>query len=94
MSEASAESALTDKLMGPVSAIIDKQREQLMPMLAGGAGQAAQHALRDDECVRKVASFCYPLLPGLLRLAVKEPVFVSFVMNNRERVLGRLASSS
>jgi hypothetical protein len=80
--------------MGPISTIIDKKREELKPMLAGGAGQAAQHALRDDECVRKVASFCYPLLPGLVRLAVKEPVFVSFVMNNREKLLGGLASSA
>lgn len=94
MSEASVESGLSDKLMGPVSAIIERKRDELMPMLAGGAGQAAQHALRDDECVRKVATFCYPLLPGLVRLAVKEPVFVSFVMNNREKVLGRLASSA
>lgn len=96
MSEASVEPGLADKLMGPVSTIIDKKRDELMPMLSvsGGAGQAAQHALRDDECVRKVASFCYPLLPGLLRLAVKEPTFVSFVMNNRDKVLGRLAASA
>ncbi|KFI06197.1 hypothetical protein [Massilia sp. BSC265] len=92
MNEASAEHGLADKLIGPVSSIIDRKRGELMPMLAGGAGQAAQHALRDDECVRKVATFCYPLLPGLVRLAVKEPVFVSFVLNNREKVLGRLAS--
>jgi len=94
MSDASMESGLADKLMGPVTAVIDRKRDELMPMLAGGAGKAAQHALHDDECVRKVASFCYPLLPGLLRLAVKEPVFVSFVMHNREKVLGHLASSA
>ena len=94
MNDASAEHGLADKLIGPVSTIIDRKREELMPMLAGGAGQAAQHALRDDECVRKVATFCYPLLPGLVRLAVKEPTFVSFVLNNREKVLGRLASAA
>lgn len=94
MNDASAEQGLADKLIGPVSSIIDKKREELMPMLSGGAGQAAQHVLRDDECVRKVATFCYPLLPGLVRLAVKEPVFVNFVLNNREKVLGRLASAA
>lgn len=93
MSETHVDHGLADKLIGPMSTIIDKKRDELMPLIAGGAGQAAQHALRDDECVRKVATFCYPLLPGLVRLAVKEPVFVSFVMNNREKVLGRLASS-
>jgi len=83
---------LSDKLMGPITAVIDKRRADLVPMLQGGPGQAAQAALRDDECVRKVATFCYPLLPVLVRLAVKEPAFISFVLNNREKVLGRLAA--
>ena len=83
---------LSDKLMGPITAVIDKRRADLMPMLQGGAGHAAQAALRHDECVRKVATFCYPLLPVLIRLAVKEPTFISFVLNNREKVLGRLTA--
>lgn len=82
------QAALSEKLMGPISTIIDNKRSELLPMLQGGAGQA----LRDDECVRKVATFCYPLLPGLVRLAVKEPAFVSFVLNNREKVLSRLTT--
>lgn len=93
MTDTTEASGLGDKLIGPVSAIIDKRRAELLPMLAAGTGQAAQVAhlaLNDDECVRKVASFCYPLLPGLVRLAVKEPVFVSFVLNNREKLLGPL----
>jgi hypothetical protein len=94
MSEATEQAGLGDKLAGPLNAIIDKKRSELLPLLAGGAGQATQAALRNDECVRKVATFCYPLLPGLVRLAVKEPVFVNFVMNNRERVLGRLAQQA
>ena len=91
MTEAHAQGSLGDKLAGPLNAIIDKKRAELLPLLAGGAGQATQAALRNDECVRKVATFCYPLLPGLVRLVVKEPVFVNFVMNNREAVLGRLS---
>lgn len=83
---------LSEKLTGPITAVIDKRRADLMPMLQGGAGQAALSALRDDECVRKVATFCYPLLPVLIRLAVKEPTFISFVLNNREKVLGRLTA--
>lgn len=81
---------LSDKLTAPIMAVIDKQRTTLIPMLHGGAGQSAQVALRDDECVRKIASFCYPLLPILVRLAIKEPVFVSFILNNREKVLRQL----
>jgi hypothetical protein len=30
------------------------------------------------------------LLPGLVRLAVKEPTFVSFILSNREKVLAPL----
>jgi hypothetical protein len=41
-----------------------------------------------------VATFCYPLLPGLVRLTIKEPVFVSFVMNNREKMLGGLSQQA
>ncbi len=91
MTESTEQSGLGDKLVGPLNAIIDKKRSELLPLLAGGTRQATQAALQNDECVRKVATFCYPLLPGLVRLAVKEPVFVNFVMNNRERVLGRLS---
>lgn len=32
------------------------------------------------------------LLPVLLCLAVKEPVFISLVLNNREKVLGPLTA--
>ena len=93
MTDTNEVSGLGGKLIGPMSAIIDNKRAELLPLLAGGSGQAAQAAhlaLNDDECVRKVASFCYPLLPGLVRLAVKEPVFVGFVLNNRERLLAQL----
>jgi hypothetical protein len=82
-------SALADKLSAPLNAIVSRHRASLMPML-GGSEAAARAALANDEAVRKVAVFCYPLLPGILRLAVKEPAFVGFVMNNRERVLARL----
>jgi len=91
MTDTTESKGLGDKLAGPLNTIIDKKRAELLPLLTGGAGQATQAALRNDECVRKVATFCYPLLPGLVRLAVKEPVFVNFVMNNREKVLGRLS---
>ena len=82
-------SALADKLAAPLNAIVSRHRASLMPML-GGSEAAARAALANDEAVRKVATFCYPLLPGIVRLAVKEPAFVGFVMNNREKLLGRL----
>jgi hypothetical protein len=89
MHEAIEPSGLSDKLAAPLNAIVSRHRASLMPML-GGSGPAARAALANDEAVRKVAVFCYPLLPGLVRLAIKEHTFVNFVMNNREKLLVRL----
>lgn len=93
MQNAGDAAGLGSKLMGPMSNILNKHKGSVMPLL-GGSETAARPALSNDETVRKVATFCYPLLPGLLRLAVKEPVFVHFVMNNRERVLATLAGKA
>jgi hypothetical protein len=90
MNVSTDQGGLADKLMAPVSAILAKHGSAIQPLLQGNAGGMTHAALNNDDNVRKVATFCYPLLPGLVRLAVKEPAFVSFVMNNRERVLARL----
>ena len=79
-----ASRSLTDKLSAPVNKIVDKHKDKLSSML-GGEG-----ALGKDENVRRVAHFCYPLLPGLLRLVVKEATFIHFVMHHREKLLARL----
>ena len=89
MHAASESSVLADKLAAPLNAIVSRHRASLLPML-GGSEAAARAALANDEAVRKVATFCYPLLPGIVRLAVKEPAFVGFVMTNREKLLSRL----
>ena len=89
MQETLAPAGLSDKLAAPFNAIVCRHRASLMPML-GGSEAAARVALSNDEAVRKVATFCYPLLPGIVRLAVKEHTFVGFVMNNREKLLMRL----
>ena len=93
MLDMSDTTGLSDKLAAPFNAIVCRHRASLMPML-GGSETAARAALSNDEAVRKVAVFCYPLLPGIVRLAVKEHVFVGFVMNNREKLLGRLTGAS
>lgn len=94
MSDTNESNRLAEKLHGPVSAILDKHQAAIAPMLAGGAGTITRAALRNDEAVRKVAGYCYLMLPGLVRLAVREPTFVDFVMNNRERVLDRLVEKA
>ncbi|MCC2963485.1 hypothetical protein LK540_23900 [Massilia sp. IC2-278] len=93
MQNPAEQSTLGNKLMAPMEDIVKKHSSALMPML-GGSGTAAHAALWNDETVRKVATFCYPLLPGLVRLAIKEPMFVNFVLNNRERVLATLVNKA
>lgn len=84
---------LSDKLAAPFNAIVCRHRASLMPML-GGSETAARAALSNDEAVRKVAVFCYPLLPGIVRLAIKEHTFVGFVMSNRVKLLVRLTGDT
>ncbi len=85
---------LQARLMGPLNNILSQHSAALLPLLQAGGGAGGRAALQNDENVRKVATFCYPLLPALVRLAVKEPVFVGFVMNNREKVLERLVPAT
>lgn len=91
MTSAEEQTKLAAKLMDPVGRIISRHAEQLAPMLGSGAA-ATQSALNNDEAVKTVATYCYALLPGLVRLAVKEPAFISFVLANRVKLLGKLAA--
>lgn len=91
MTSAEEQSKLAAKLMEPVSRIVSRHSAQLAPMLRNGQ-VSAQAMLANDESVRTVAIYCYALLPGLVRLAVKEPAFISFVLANRVRLLGKLAA--
>jgi hypothetical protein len=82
--------ALTEKLSAPLAKIVDLHKEKISAMLVSGSNSTVGQALGKDENVRRVATFCYPMLPGLLRLIVKEPRFINFVMSNREKLLARL----
>lgn len=85
------QSAIAAKLAAPLDKLVTEHGHKLRSMVAGDSGNLSD-ALKKDENVRKAATFCYPLLPGVVRLVVKEPAFVDFVLNNREKVLGKLAS--
>ena len=91
MSTLDEQTKLAAKLMEPVGRIVSRHTAELAPMLNNGAA-VTQSALNNDQAVTKVATYCYALLPGLVRLAVKEPAFISFVLANRVRLLGKLAA--
>lgn len=86
------QSKLAAKLMDPVSRIVSRHSAELAPMLKNGSA-SAQAMLGNDDAVRTIARYCYALLPGLVRLAVKEPAFTSFVLANRVKLLGKLTES-
>jgi hypothetical protein len=86
-------SALADKLKAPMAAVIDKHRAEMKPMLAGKAGDLSRSALSNDDNVRTVATYAYAVLPGLVRLAVKEPAFIDFVLTHRHTVLEKLVNT-
>lgn len=84
MTSAEEQAKLASKLAEPVARIVSRHAVELVPMLNNG--------LSNDQAVRTVATYCYALMPGLVRLAVKEPAFVSFVMDNRVKLLGKLTA--
>jgi hypothetical protein len=88
--DSASPSGLDQKLTSSLNDIVDKHKSTIMPVLLGQSSGLTLSLLRNDDAVRKVAEVCYELLPGLVRLAVKQPTFVSFVLNNREKILGRL----
>jgi len=80
---------LQEKLAAPMERIVTEHGHKIRGMLGAAAPLAAQ-----DDKVRMVAAFCYPLLPGVVRLVVKEAAFVEFVLKHRQQVLGRLESAA
>lgn len=75
-------------LMTPMARIVAEHRSTIVNKLGGEA--ALQAALHNERAIESVADFCYALLPGVVRLAVKEPQFRSFVLANRDRVAALL----
>lgn len=67
-----------DKLMIPLTNVLTRHREQILPMLG------------NEDAMRTVATYAYALLPGLVRLAVKETVFIDFVLSNRDKIQEQL----
>lgn len=88
------DSALDQKLTSSLNDIVDKHKSTIVPVLLGQSSSLTVTLLKNDDAVRKVAEVCYELLPGLVRFAVKQPTFVGFVMDNREKLLGRLVSQA
>jgi hypothetical protein len=89
---ASIPQELKDKLSGPLDTVLSRHRPDITRM-AGNSGGLTAAALQNDALVRKIAEYCHEALPWPVRVAVKKPVFVEFVMANRATVAARLLAS-
>lgn len=84
-------SELSQTLSGPLNAVLSKHRDDIC-RLAGSSGSLTANALQNETLMRKIAEFCHDALPWPLRMAVKKPAFVDFVLANRTTVISRLAA--
>lgn len=87
---APAKNGTKDKLLGYVGGAIEQNKSRIIPFLKEKTGEASMAALRNDENIEKLASILYAFLPGFVRLALKEHVFVKFVLENRDKILDKL----
>lgn len=85
-----AKSGTKDKLLGYVAGAIEQNKSKIIPFLKEKTGEASLNALRNDENIEKLAGILYAFLPGFVRLALKEHVFVKFVLENRNKILDKL----
>lgn len=88
--DTAANSGTKDKLLGYIAGAIEQNKSKIIPFLKEKTGEASLAALRNDENIEKLAGILYAFLPGFVRLALKEHVFVRFVLENRNKILDKL----
>lgn len=88
--QASNKSSTKDKLLGYIGSAIEQNKSKILPFVKEKTGTASLAALRNDENIEKVAGILYAFLPGFVRLALKEHVFVGFVLEHRTKILDKL----
>ncbi|AVR98501.1 hypothetical protein [Pseudoduganella armeniaca] len=80
-------------LMTPLSRTIATRRADILAAVHGKPGTASVAALQNDEAMTTLARYCYALLPGVVRLAVKEDAFRAFVFQHRDQLLAQLVQA-
>lgn len=92
-SEEDTNTKAKDKLLDYVANAIEQNKTKIIPLLKAKTGEASMSALRDDTNVEKLARFLYSFLPSIVRLALKEEVFIYFMLDNRNKLLDKLVDS-
>lgn len=70
--------------------VISKNKSKLLPAIGEKFGDISVAAAQNDQLVTKIAIYIYTLLPAVTRLALSEQAFVTFVLNNRTKILEKL----
>lgn len=87
------DSKAKEKLLGYVASAIEQNKSKIIPLLKEKTGEASLAALRDDANVEKLAGFLYAFLPAVVRLALREDIFIQFMLDNRNKLLDTLVQS-
>lgn len=87
------EAKITSTFIEAISSTIEKNKPKIIALLKEKTGEASISALRNDQHVETVAQYLYAFLPAVIRLALKEDVFIRFMLDNRDRILDHLLAS-
>lgn len=83
---------LKSTFIDAISNTIKDNWPKITELLKEKTGEASISALRNDQHVETLAQYLYTFLPAVIRLAIKEDVFVRFMLDNRDRILEQLTS--
>jgi hypothetical protein len=84
------DSKASEKLFGFIANAIEQNKSKIIPLLKEKTGEASLAALRNDENIEKFAVYLYAFLPSVVRLALREQVFVQFMISNRDKIIDRV----
>ncbi|SPT37631.1 Uncharacterised protein [Achromobacter denitrificans] len=85
---------LNEKLKALVAPIVEQNQGWIVATLKEKSGELSIAALRNDDVITKVATALYALLPGIVRFAVTEQAFITFVLQNRDKLLAPVVQNS
>lgn len=81
---------LQEKILDTFSTTLDENRNAIISFLKNTLGPVSITALHQDEVIQTIATHIYRAAPLPARLAIKEESFISFLMNNKDRVIVKL----
>ena len=92
------DSDLTNKISDGIGKAVEQYKPQVVEFVTNNMGGVSALGLQSDANIEKLARFLYPLLPGVVRMIVKEDAFAAFVLEHRamisEKIMPMLAKDA